>query len=522
MKSSISCSFGEIVDKVTILCIKQTKLKDNTTLTNISLELETIRKENPLVNNTDILFDELYKINKKLWILEDIIRDKSSKKSFDKQYIDCAESIHTTNDERYQIKRKINIKYGSELIEEKGYAQSHTKSDLDQLERGKQCYTEGKYTESYEIISKIMQQHAMSNKVDSFMIDLLFSYQNIVNMFHMENPHYGKIQSIMSNIENIDVPNEQNEFMKTNYASYCLQNNDYTNASPYLNQLNSVSGPNVNKKNMSFFSETDSNKTLLVYDGGGIGDKIMLARFIPILCKLYCKNHIIFVTDENIVYLFKACFEIPNLHITTFANVGRFDYHCSLLSLIQYLHIEYSDITFQPLFTCIPTVDALDIKCENKRQYILNWKGNPKNAHELHNRRMDLNCAVPLFKIPDVEWTVITQNITTDERDLLQKHNVKFYGNFLDTGVKCFEDSISIIKQVDGVVSTDTSLVHLSANLGVKTYVLLTLGCEWRWSPNDETTRWYPDAVLLKQTKMGDWTDVITNLEQILREPRFP
>ena len=80
-------------------------------MSNIEKELNIIQKENIKVNNNDILFDKLSDINKKLWNLEDSIRDKSKKKEFDEEYINLAESIHITNDERYLLKKQINQKY---------------------------------------------------------------------------------------------------------------------------------------------------------------------------------------------------------------------------------------------------------------------------------------------------------------------------------------------------------------------------------------------------------------------------
>ena len=69
MNCKISCSFGEIVDKVTILKIKQSKATDPNALQNIEKELTQIQKENPEVNKKDALFEKLSKINKKLWVL---------------------------------------------------------------------------------------------------------------------------------------------------------------------------------------------------------------------------------------------------------------------------------------------------------------------------------------------------------------------------------------------------------------------------------------------------------------------
>ena len=97
MKCKISCSFGEIVDKATILRIKKQKASDPAALQNIKTELETIERENPAVLTNDVLFDKLAIINKILWDLEDNIRLKSSKKEYDKAYIRYAEQIHIQN-----------------------------------------------------------------------------------------------------------------------------------------------------------------------------------------------------------------------------------------------------------------------------------------------------------------------------------------------------------------------------------------------------------------------------------------
>ena len=76
MDCKIYCSFGEIIDKITILKIKETKATDSIQLRNIKKELLLIQQDNILSKNNDSLFDELQNINKKLWILEDLIRVK--------------------------------------------------------------------------------------------------------------------------------------------------------------------------------------------------------------------------------------------------------------------------------------------------------------------------------------------------------------------------------------------------------------------------------------------------------------
>ena len=92
-----------------------------------------------------------------------------------------------------------------------------------------------------------------------------------------------------------------------------------------------------------------------------------------------------------------------------------------------------------------------------------------------------------------------------------------YYGDVLDNGSNSYEDSVHIFKHIDGIFSTDTSMVHLSANLGIKTYTLLTLGCEWRWDRDTSTTVWYPDNVLLRQNKLNDWSNVIHKIKNICK-----
>ena len=115
-------SIGEIFDKITILEIKKEKLK-NEKLSNVNLELKLLRKivyENEL-NVDEKLINNLREVNNKLWNIEDKIRKKEKLKTFDNEFIEIARSVYIENDKRSEIKREINIKCNSELVEEKSY-----------------------------------------------------------------------------------------------------------------------------------------------------------------------------------------------------------------------------------------------------------------------------------------------------------------------------------------------------------------------------------------------------------------
>jgi len=119
----IEVSIGEVVDKVTILEIKTEKFKNAEKLANVKKEYELLKKEIEKIG-IFITSDEylrLKEVNLKLWHIEDNIRIEESKKQFGDEFIKLARSVYFENDERATIKKEINLKYDSELVEEKEY-----------------------------------------------------------------------------------------------------------------------------------------------------------------------------------------------------------------------------------------------------------------------------------------------------------------------------------------------------------------------------------------------------------------
>ena len=115
-------SLGELIDKITILEIKQiymTGIKLKNVVKEINL-LKKILQDNNIEINIDLIND-LKKVNNKLWKIENSIRIKERDQKFDKEFIQLARSVYKENDKRASIKKEINLKYNSELVEEKSY-----------------------------------------------------------------------------------------------------------------------------------------------------------------------------------------------------------------------------------------------------------------------------------------------------------------------------------------------------------------------------------------------------------------
>jgi hypothetical protein len=120
----IEVSIGEIVDKYTILMIKASKIQDATKLENINKELtyliDVLKKEDTLMTDYP-LTKALFEINKELWKVEDDLRDLERAKDFGKEFVILARNVYKLNDKRAHIKKEINMKHGSEFVEEKSY-----------------------------------------------------------------------------------------------------------------------------------------------------------------------------------------------------------------------------------------------------------------------------------------------------------------------------------------------------------------------------------------------------------------
>ncbi|MBB6244676.1 DUF6165 family protein [Rhodanobacter sp. MP1X3] len=118
-------SYGELIDKITILEIKSRRITDDAKLANVRNELDMLNATwaNDAASQTDIADERerLHAVNETLWDIEDAIRMKERAQAFDQEFIELARAVYFRNDERAAFKREINIKLGSELVEEKSY-----------------------------------------------------------------------------------------------------------------------------------------------------------------------------------------------------------------------------------------------------------------------------------------------------------------------------------------------------------------------------------------------------------------
>lgn len=130
----VPVSFGELLDKIAILEIKSERMSDPDKLANVRRELDELRSTwgqsaQATIDIADLLA-ALKAVNERLWVIEDDIRIKESKQEFDAEFIRLARAVYFENDERARVKRDINIKLGSALVEEKSYQDYRVKPQV--------------------------------------------------------------------------------------------------------------------------------------------------------------------------------------------------------------------------------------------------------------------------------------------------------------------------------------------------------------------------------------------------------
>jgi len=121
----VPVSPGEVLDKITILEIKSERMTDPDKVANVRVELKLLEETWAAnINDDEVIRDlhaQLKEINEALWEIEDDIRDKERAKEFDERFIELARAVYFTNDRRSEVKKKLNLHLGSQIIEEKSY-----------------------------------------------------------------------------------------------------------------------------------------------------------------------------------------------------------------------------------------------------------------------------------------------------------------------------------------------------------------------------------------------------------------
>ena len=154
---------------------------------------------------------------------------------------------------------------------------------------------------------------------------------------------------------------------------------------------------------------------------------------------------------------------------------------------------------------------------DHRKRIGIAWQGNPKHHADIY-RSVPLEVFRPLAE--DENLHLISLQFGFGSEQLQQADfgsSISQLPDDTDTSGGSFTDTAAVMKNLDHVVTTDTSLAHLAGALGVSTTVMLGKVPDWRWLREGDTTDWYPSMRLVRQSEMGKWDDVVLAAHQSIQ-----
>ncbi len=251
-------------------------------------------------------------------------------------------------------------------------------------------------------------------------------------------------------------------------------------------------------------------KTILLHAEQGLGDTIQFVRYAPLLARAGAK--VVLEVQGELKALLGAVAGVTAV-VARGEALPAFDVHCPLGSLPLALKTELGRVPAE-----IPYLRASEERVERWRPGLealagkrvgLAWAGNPSHIND-RNRSIALARLAPLLSTPCVSCIGLQRDVRDADRDIHLKgpNFVNFGPEFVD-----FSDSSAVISHCDLVLSVDTAVAHLAAAMGRPTWILLPYWPDWRWGLSGETSPWYPQARLFRQTVDGDWDSVIAQVK---------
>ena len=265
--------------------------------------------------------------------------------------------------------------------------------------------------------------------------------------------------------------------------------------------------------------EALAGKTILLHAEQGFGDTIQFVRYAPIV-----KQHggtVILACQKPLLALLEGCAGIDQL-IAQGNALPAFDVHAPLMSLPGILKT-----TLDTIPAAVPYLSAPAALTEYWREKLrdvrgyrigINWRGRPGQGSWLA-RDLPLQQFAILAEIPGVCLISLQKGTGREElQQARERFPVVDLGDEVDQASGAFVDTAAIMKNLDLVITSDTSVPNLAGSLAIPVWVALTLAHDWRWLLDRSDSPWYPTMRLFRQREQGNWQGVFDDIRRALCE----
>lgn len=244
-----------------------------------------------------------------------------------------------------------------------------------------------------------------------------------------------------------------------------------------------------------------NGQTLLIYPEQGMGDMIQFLRYAGACKELGARTMV--VCHPPLAGLL-ATVDAIDVVVPDGAPLPEdFDVYISVMSLPYALGHERVK---QPLALHVPVEPLAEIAEARGLKVGVCWQGS--RSHE-----RDAERSIP----KEVFWSALAGTENVSFFSVQVDDRCDGCATALATHINDFHDTANLVQQLDLVVSVDTSVAHVSATLGVPTWVLVTYSPDWRWGAAGESTPWYPSVKMFRQPAPGDWNTVLADVKANLQ-----
>lgn len=257
-----------------------------------------------------------------------------------------------------------------------------------------------------------------------------------------------------------------------------------------------------------------NGKRLFIHREQGFGDAIQFVRLLPVLKKKFGATLTLECPPE-LVELFQHSNAIDEI-IPSGQPIPTCDYWVPMMSLAHLLDIEERTIPRDVPYLSPSGNNILNVHTTTNDRFkvAIVWGGSPTHQND-RRRSVALEKFIPLCRYPDVSVFSVqkgprAQDLQTTGANCL----------IVDAGakIKNFDQTASLLSQMDLVLSVDTSVAHLAGALGKPVWVLLPFTPDWRWMNARSDSPWYPTMRLFRQSRPGDWDGVFADVYRCLEE----
>lgn len=272
---------------------------------------------------------------------------------------------------------------------------------------------------------------------------------------------------------------------------------------------------------MQWKGESLKHKSIYLYAEKGLSETIMFWRFLPLLVQ---EGAAVFVQPQKELQAFLHHTESPITIIRDDKEAARLhvDYYASLCEVLHFLGVRSSDISSEPYLLLPERPEGYPLLPEASDQALrvgIVWNGNPEGIND-KKRSVSLAFFYDIARMKGIQLYAFQLGVGRE-----QLGNIPEDVTIIDCAqdIHDMSDTASLLRQVDLLISVDTSIAHLAGALGVPTLLLLPYHTDWRWFSNTEKGGivWYRTVTLLRQDEQSSWAPVFERVKALVGEKQF-